>query len=295
MEFLQIKDLPDLRSPTLLLAFSGWSDAGSAATTAASYICQELGGAEFASIESDIFYNFQDMRPLVSLDEEGQRLITWPANTFYACRTPEIAQDLIFFVGVEPHLQWKQYTQLILSIARKCKVRMAVTLGASLADVYHGNPVRITGSSNDSELVARLGLKRSSYEGPTGIVGIQNNLFRDENLPAVSVWANVPHYVNVSPNPKAALALVRRLSDFLSIEINVSELETGASEFDDKVDRALESNKAVKEYVEGLKLRGADEEEEASRGLPSGEDLARELERFLRERGRGDPPPEDES
>ena len=134
-----------------------------------------------------------------------------------------------------------------------------------------------------------MGLKRSGYEGPTGIVGILNNLFRDENLPAVSVWANVPHYVNVSPNPKAALALVRRLNEFLQIEVSVSELEMGSIDFDDKVDQALESNKAVKEYVEELKLRSEDEneDEDPSGGLPSGEDLAREVERFLRERGRG--------
>ncbi len=293
MEPLHIKDLPDLRKPTLLLAFSGWNDASSAATTAASYICQELGGDEFASIESDLFYNFQDMRPHVSLDEEGKRLISWPTNTFFACQTPEIAHDLILFVGVEPHLQWKQFTHQILSLARKCDVRMAVTLGALLADVHHRNNVRITGSSSDAELASRLGLKRSGYEGPTGIVGILNNLFRDEHLPAVSVWANVPHYVNVSPNPKAALALVHRLSDFLSISVDVSELAAGSSEFDDKVDHALESNKAVKQYVEELRLRDTEEEDDESGGLPSGEDLARELERFLRERGRDDQEPEE--
>jgi proteasome assembly chaperone (PAC2) family protein len=286
MDFLEIDEIPELRSPTLVLAFSGWNDASSAATTAASHICKELGGEKFASIDSDIFYNFQDMRPVVNLDEEGQRVITWPSNTFFACKTPEIAHDLIFFVGIEPHLQWKQFSQIILSLAQKCDVRMAVTLGALLADVYHRNAVRITGSSSDAELASRLGLRRSSYEGPTGIVGILNNLFRDDNLPAVSVWANVPHYVNVSPNPKAALALVQRISEFLSVNIGVSELESGSDEFDDKVDHALESNKAVKEYVEELKLRSTEEDEEESQGLPSGEDLARELERFLRERGK---------
>ena len=286
MDPLQIQELPKLRQPTLLLAFSGWNDASSSATTAASYICEELGGAEFASIESDNFYNFQDMRPMVTLDEDGMREITWPANTFYACETPRLANDLILFVGAEPHLQWKSFTRLILSVAQQCDVRMVVTLGALLADVYHRNAVKITGSSTDLELAARLGLKRSGYEGPTGIVGILNNLFRDEKLPAVSVWANVPHYVNVSPNPKAALALVRRLSEFLSLDVSYSDLEIGSQDFDDKVERALESNKAVKEYVDELRLRSSmEEEEEESGGLPSGEDLTREIERFLRERG----------
>jgi proteasome assembly chaperone (PAC2) family protein len=288
MDFLEIKELPELRSPTLLLAFSGWNDASSAATTAARHLRKKLGGEKFASIDSDAFYNFQDVRPNVHLDEEGQRVITWPSNTFYACRTPEIANDLICFVGTEPHLQWKQFSGLIHSLAQKCGVRMVVTLGALLADVYHRNAVRITGSSSDSELAARLGLRRSNYEGPTGIVGILNKLFLDKNLPAVSVWANVPHYVNVTPNPKAALALVRKVSEFLSMEVNVADLEIGSGDFDDKVDRALESNKAIMEYVEELKLRSSEEEEMG--GLPSGEDLARELERFLRERGNnGDP------
>lgn len=285
MDHLEMNQLPELRSPTLVLAFSGWNDASSAATTAASYLRKKLGGIEFASINSDVFYNFQDTRPMVHLDEQGQRVITWPSNTFYACKTPEIANDLIFFVGTEPHLQWRQFSNLILTLAQKCGVRMVVTLGALLADVYHRNAVRITGSSTDAELAGRLGLRRSNYEGPTGIVGILNNLFRDERLPAVSVWANVPHYVNVSPNPKAALALVRKISEFLSVEVSVSELEAGAGDFDDKVDQALESNKAIKDYVEELKLRSSEEEGEIE-SLPSGEDIARELERFLRERGK---------
>jgi len=293
MDHLKIQEMPELRSPTLVLAFSGWNDASSAATTAATYISEELGGSEFASIDSDIFHNFQDTRPLVSFDAEGQRQITWPSNTFYACRTPQLANDLIFFVGVEPHLQWQLFTQMINTLAQKCDVRMAVTLGALLADVYHRSEVRITGSSTNVELATRLGLKRSGYEGPTGIVGILNNLFRNENLPAVSVWANVPHYVNVSPNPKAALALVRRLNEFLQLKVSVSELEMGSIDFDDKVDQALESDKAVKEYVEELRLRSEDEDEDPSGGLPSGEDLAREVERFLRERGRGKDSEED--
>ncbi|MEK6709013.1 MAG: PAC2 family protein [Nitrospinota bacterium] len=284
MEHLHIEELPDLRHPTLLMAFAGWNDASSAATTAASVIAQEMKGRKFAHIEADIFYNFQDMRPLVSLDSQGMRRITWPSNAFYACRTPDLDHDLVVFLGVEPHLQWKRFTELVLHMVRQMNVRVAVTLGALLADVYHGAKVRITGSSTNPELGTRLGLRRSRYEGPTGIVGILNNLFRDENLPAVSVWANTPHYVNVSPNPKAALALVERMSDFLSIPFDAASLQIGAQEFDEKVDQALASNQAVKDYVEQLRLRSSDEEEEGN--LPSGEDLARELERYLREQRR---------
>ncbi|MBI3126184.1 MAG: PAC2 family protein [Candidatus Tectomicrobia bacterium] len=286
MDHLHIEEVPPLRSPTLLMAFAGWNDASSAATTAASFIAQEVGGRRFAHIESDIFYNFQDMRPLVTLDERGMRKITWPSNAFYACRTPNLDHDLVVFLGVEPHLQWKRFSGLVLDMARRLNVRIVVTLGALLADVYHGASVRITGSSTNPELRERLGLRPSRYEGPTGIVGILNSLFKDENLPAVSVWANTPHYVNVSPNPKAALALIERMSDFLSIAFDVSGLVAGTREFEEKVDQALASNQAVRDYVEQLRLRSGDEEEPGD--LPSGEDLARELEKYLRERRRGE-------
>ncbi len=286
MKHLEIKKAPSLREPALLMAFAGWNDASSAATTAASFITEKMGGLEFARIDSDPFYNFQDMRPQVSLDENNRRKITWPTNTFYACETPNLDHDVVVFLGVEPHLQWGRFSRIILSMVRECRVRMAVTVGALLADVYHRSRVRITGTSTNPNLASRLGLKPSRYEGPTGIVGVLNNLFRDENLPAVSVWANVPHYVNVSPNPKAALALVERLSDFLSYPLSLSELEAGAHEFEEKVDEALEKNKSVREYVDQLKLKddGAEDEVQPDE-LPSGDDLAKELERFLRNRG----------
>jgi len=294
MEHLDIRETPKLRDPALLMAFAGWNDASSAATTAASFITEKMGGSEFAQIDSDPFYNFQDMRPHVSLDENSRRKITWPSNTFYACETPNLEHDVVVFLGVEPHLQWGRFSKIILSMVRDCRVRMAVTVGALLADVYHRNRVRITGTSTNPDLASQLGLKPSRYEGPTGIVGVLNNLFRDENLPAVSVWANVPHYVNVTPNPKAALALVERLSEFLSYPLNLSELEAGAHEFEEKVDEALEKNKSVKDYVEQLKLRDDGFDEETQPGeLPSGDELARELERFLRNRGAdGDAPEE---
>lgn len=289
MEYLDIEKAPNLREPALLMAFAGWNDASSAATTAASFITEKMGGLEFARIDSDPFYNFQDMRPQVSLDENSRRKITWPANAFYACETPDLEHDVVVFLGVEPHLRWGRFSKLILSMVRECRIRMAVTVGALLADVYHRSRVRITGTSTNPELASRLGLMPSRYEGPTGIVGVLNSLFRDESLPAVSVWANVPHYVNVSPNPKAALALVERLSDLLSYPLNLSELEAGAHEFEEKVDEALEKNKSVQDYVNQLRIRDEEQDDEEIQPgeLPSGDDLAKELERFLRKRGSG--------
>ncbi len=295
MEYLDIEKAPNLREPALLMAFAGWNDASNAATTAASFITEKMGGLEFARIDSDPFYNFQDMRPQVSLDEGNRRKITWPTNAFYACETPDLEHDVVVFLGVEPHLQWGRFSKIVLSMVRECRVRMAVTVGALLADVYHRSRVRVTGTSTNPELAARLGLSPSRYEGPTGIVGVLNNLFRDESLPAVSVWANVPHYVNVSPNPKAALALVERLSDLLSYPLNLSELEAGAHEFEEKVDEALEKNKSVQDYVNQLRIRDEEQDDEEIRPgeLPSGDDLARELERFLRKQGSGGAPESD--
>ncbi|MEE9274777.1 MAG: PAC2 family protein [bacterium] len=292
MEHLHFEKIPSLRNPTLLLAFAGWNDASSSATTTATFISKELGGREFASIESDPFYNFQDMRPHVSLDEAGRRKITWPSNTFFACETPQLSHDVIVFVGEEPHLQWRQFARHVISLTQRCDVGLAVTLGALLADVHHKSEVRITGSSTNSVLARRLGLQSSRYEGPTGIVGVLNNLFQEENVPTVSVWANVPHYVNVTPNPRASLALVRRLSEFFSFSFNLTDLEMGAQDFDEKVDQALEANKAVRDYVEELRQRSEEEEEEESAKplgeLPSGDTLASELERFLRKRRSGE-------
>ena len=285
MEHLNIKEIPTLRDPAFLMAFAGWNDASSAATTAASFLAENLGGHVFASIESDPFYNFQDMRPTVHLDSEGKRRITWPANLFYACETPQLPHDVIVYVGVEPHLQWNMFVNHVYEIVQKCDVRIAVTIGALLADVYHRSDVRITGSSTNPEISRRLGIRSSRYEGPTGIVGILNKRFQEASLPAVSVWANVPHYVNVSPNPKATLSLIRRLSEFLSCPFNLSEMESQAREFEDKVDLALEKNKAVREYVEELRRRSEESapEETEPGTLPSGDEIARELQKYLRE------------
>lgn len=289
MEHLNIKEIPSLREPVFLMAFAGWNDASNAATTAASFLAKNLGGRVFASIESDSFYNFQDMRPTVHLDNERKRQITWPTNLFYACETPQLPHDVIVCIGVEPHLRWNLFVNHVFDVVQQCNASIAVTIGALLADVYHRSDIRITGSSTNPEISRRLGIRSSRYEGPTGIVGILNKRFQEASLPAMSVWANVPHYVNISPNPKAALSLIHRLSDFLSFPFNLSEMESQAREFEDKVDVALQKNKAVRMYVEELRIRSeeSESEEEELGTLPSGDEIARELQEYLREHREG--------
>jgi proteasome assembly chaperone (PAC2) family protein len=285
---------PTLRQPVLILAFSGWNDAGEAATSAAQFLCSRLQAEKFASIDPEEFYNFAELRPRVRLVKGLQREIVWPANEFFAVQDASLVQDLVIGVGIEPHLKWKTYIQTILDLARQCQVGMVLTLGALLAEVVYSRPVRITGSSTDPELTARLHLGTSRYEGPTGIVGVLNDACRRESLPAVSLWANVPHYLSNTPNPKAMYALVRRVLGVLDHPLDLQDVETAVSDFEAKVAEVIANNPAVASYVRQLEEREAEEGEEAPSAreseLPSGDQLVQELEQFLRQQRRDKPP-----
>jgi proteasome assembly chaperone (PAC2) family protein len=292
---LVIDQLPTLRQPVLILAFAGWNDAGEAATSAAQFLCSRLNATKFASLDPEEFYNFAEHRPRVRLTKGLQREIVWPANEFFYCQDPGLVQDLVIGVGIEPHLKWKTYVQCLLDLARQCHVSMVLTLGALLAEVVYSRPVRITGSSTDPELSARLHLSPSRYEGPTGIVGVLNDACRHEKLPAVSLWANVPHYLSNTPNPKAMYALVRRVLGVLDHPLDLHDVETAVSDFEAKVAEVIANNPAVASYVRQLEEREPEEGEETSprreSELPSGDQLVQELEQFLRQQ-RQDRPPE---
>jgi proteasome assembly chaperone (PAC2) family protein len=291
---LIIERLPTLRQPVLILAFSGWNDAGEAATSAAQFLCSRLHAEKFASLDPEEFYNFAEHRPRVRLVKGGQREIIWPANEFFAVQDPSLVQDLVIGVGIEPHLKWKTYIEAIIDLARQCQVGMVLTLGALLAEVVYSRPVRITGSSTDPELSARLHLSTSRYEGPTGIVGILNDACRREGLPAVSLWANVPHYLSNTPNPKAMYALVRRVLGVLDYPLDLHDVESAVSDFETKVAEVIANNPAVASYVRQLEEREADEGDETSSAreseLPNSDQLVQELEQFLRQQRRDKPP-----
>jgi len=282
--------VPTLNRPILVLAFAGWNDAGDSATFAAKFLSQRLGAHKFASLDPETFYNFVEKRPQVRL-RNNEREILWPANEFSYARDARLVQDVIIGIGVEPHLRWRAYIDSILQVVQQCQVELVVTLGALLADVAYSRPVRITGSASDPALAQRLHLSTSRYEGPTGIVGTLNDACKRQGLPAITIWANVPHYISASPNIKAALVLVRRVFTLLDFSADLNDLESAASDFDRRVANVLASDAKVAEYVRRLEERDEDEDEEEeypgnTDALPSGEDLARELEEFLREQRR---------
>jgi proteasome assembly chaperone (PAC2) family protein len=211
--------------------------------------------------------------------------VDWPLNSFFAARAPTAERDLVLLAGIEPNMRWRTFAGAVLEAAERLHVEMVITLGALLADVPHTRPVPITGLATDPALVERLNLQRSSYEGPTGIVGIVHDACRRRGLTSASLWAAVPHYVAAVPNPKAALALLRRLEQFTGIAIEASELEDAMDRFETQVDRAVASNPEIEELVKRLESEQDDAPELDTSEMPSGDTIARDFQRFLRQRG----------
>jgi predicted ATP-grasp superfamily ATP-dependent carboligase len=235
-------------------------------------------------VDPEGFFDFQATRPHVSLVEGLTRRIDWPATAFYHGRPAGLAQDAVVLLGIEPNLRWRTFSDLIVGFAKELGVELVITLGALLADVPHTRPCPVTGSGSDPQLVERLGLSASRYEGPTGIVGVVHDDCRTEEIPSVSLWAAVPHYVSLTPSPRAALALCNRLGDLLGTDIDTAELEEAADAYADQVSEAVASDPETAAYVEELEQRADTLAEEEN--LPSGEALAAELTRFLRDRER---------
>jgi proteasome assembly chaperone (PAC2) family protein len=277
-------DPPELREPIMVAAFAGWNDAASAATTALEAVAVGLDSEIVARIDPEEYFDFQVNRPTIRLVEGRTRRIDWPSTTVIAARVPAAERDLILLSGTEPNLRWRGFSTAVLDAAERMKVEMVVTLGALIADVAHTRPVPITGLASDEQLVERLGLSRSHYEGPTGIVGVLHEACRRRDIPSASLWAAVPHYVAAVPNPKAALALLRRLESLTGIAVEASELEEAMERFDAQVDEAVAANPEIRELVERLESE-QEETLEPGADVPSGDALAREFQRFLRQRG----------
>jgi proteasome assembly chaperone (PAC2) family protein len=277
-------EVPELRSPIMVAAFAGWNDAASAATTALEAAAVSLDSEVVARIDPEEFFDFQDNRPTVRLTAGQTRRIEWPENTLIAAETPSTEHDLLLLSGTEPSLRWRTFTDLVVGAAEQIGVEMVITLGALIADVAHTRPVPITGLASDAELVERLGLSRSNYEGPTGIVGVLHDACRRRDITSASLWAAVPHYVAAVPNPKAALALLRRMEGLTGIAVEASELEEATERFDEQIDRAVAANPEVQDLVRRLEEEQA-EAVDLSQDVPSGEAIASEFQRFLRQRG----------
>jgi proteasome assembly chaperone (PAC2) family protein len=283
---LRIYERPaGLERPVLIGAFRGWNDGGQAATLAAGYLARLWGARTFAEIDPELFVDFQATRPMVSLEEGRTRKIEWPENTFYRARIPGANRDAILLVGVEPNYRWRTFSELVTELAGDLGVELAVTLGALVADVPHTRPAPVTGAATDPQLVDELGLQLSRYEGPTGIVGVLLDSCRRAGIPSVSLWAAVPHYVQLAPSPPAAKALCERLAGVLTTQIDVGELAEAADEYVEQVSQAVATDADTAGYVEELERR-ADSLEllEESDDIPSGDALAAEITRYLRER-----------
>ncbi len=285
---LTIRDMPTgLRRPIMILAFAGWNDAAESASTAARFLASGWQARPFAQIDPEEFYHFGLTRPTVRFKAESstEREVIWPTTDFWIAQAGEIPRDVIIGVAPEPHLRWKTYCGLVLDLARRCEVSLVLTLGALLAAVPHTRPVRLVGAASDPELAARLGIRPTRYEGPTGVVGVLGTICRDQGMPTGSLWANVPHYINGVDNPKAALALVRRVLSFLPADLDVSTLVEGVRQFEDNLREIVGQNAKIAAYIK--QLEQSDVEEESPTVVndlpPAGGDLVAEIEQFFRQ------------
>ena len=282
---MEIHQIPLLRNPVMVMAFSGWNDAAEAASGAVEHLLsgwRDIGDDVvpelIADVESEDYYDFQVNRPVVSIDESQIRSITWPTTQVFGLSIPSMARDLVIVTGVEPSMRWKSFTSDLLDLADDLEVSLIITLGSLLADTPHTRPITVTGTGAHPSISARLGVSVSKYEGPTGILGIIQDGCVRRGIDAISLWAAVPHYASNAPSPKATLALINTLEDFLDISIPLSDLPEAADAWEKDVNDLAAEDNEVAEYVKAL------EESKDAAELPdvSGDSIAKEFERYLR-------------
>lgn len=290
MTALKIVSRPKLKRPVFIAAFQGWNDGGQGATLAAGYLARLWDATRFAEIDPEEFFDFQATRPQVSLIDGETRELTWPENVFFHARPEGLNHDVVLLIGVEPNLRWRSFTDLIVGFARDLGVERLITLGSLLADVPHTRPAPVTASGDSSDLIEQLDVDASRYEGPTGIVGVVQDECRKAGMQTVSFWAAVPHYVSLTPSPRAALALCERVDRVLGAEIDLEELEQAVDSYTESVSEAVAGDEETTSYIEALERQSDSGEppEEYEPDIPSGESLAAELAKFLRDRENGE-------
>ena len=283
MDALRWDTKPQLRAPMMIAAFEGWTDAGGAATGAASYLATQWQAQQFADIDAEEFYDFTARRPQVSLDGNEVREIVWPPNRFLATSNGD-APDVVILIGTEPHLRWRTFCDCVRRVAVDLQVGSVFTLGSMLGDVAHTRPTPVRASSADPDLCQRLGMNRPQYQGPTGIIGVLQDTFAEAAIPVASIMGQVSHYVSNMPSPKATLAIVNRVTALLGVGVSTSELETAASAYERQVSQAVEADSDIAGYVRELEERADRTQSDDLFGdLPSGDALAAQLEQFLRD------------
>jgi proteasome assembly chaperone (PAC2) family protein len=274
---IEIDDAPDLIDPIVIAAFEGWNDAAESASAAIDHLMRVWDARVVGAVDPEDFYDFQVNRPMVGTDEKGHRRLTWPSTRIAIASPSDLDRDLILIRGIEPNMKWRQFTAELLAATDELGGQLVVTLGALLADTPHTRPIPVTGTATEPDLVDRLKLEQSNYEGPTGIVGVLQDACTRLDIPAVSYWAAVPHYVAQPPCPKATLALLGQLEDLLQTSIPLGDLPEEARAWERGVDELAEEDEDVADYVRAL------EETRDTTELPeaSGEAIAREFERYL--------------
>ena len=277
---IELEEVPDLTSPVLIAAFEGWNDAADAASSVVDHLIKVWDARVVAAIDPEDFYDFQMNRPVVGTNESGMRKITWPSTQISVARPPGSQRDVILLRGIEPNMRWRQFCAELLAASDELGTELVVTLGALLADTPHTRPIPVSGTATEPDLADRLKLEQSNYEGPTGIVGVFQDACVQLDIPAVSFWAAVPHYVAQPPCPKATLALIGQIEDLLEISIPLADLPDEARAWERGVDELAEEDEEIADYVRAL------EETRDTAELPeaSGEAIAREFERYLKRR-----------
>jgi proteasome assembly chaperone (PAC2) family protein len=278
-------EVPELRSPMLVCAFRGWNDAAGASSRALAAAAESLEAELLAQVDPEEFFDFQTTRPTITLKDGQARHIEWPQNNMFAARVPSADRDLVLFDGTEPNLRWRTFSEGIATAADALGAEMVITMGALIAEVSHTLPVPITGLASSEELVEELDLERSNYEGPTGIVGVVHDCCRQLGMTSASLWAAVPHYVAAVPNPKAALALLRRLEGLTGIAIDASELEEESDSYEEQIGRAVAANPEIKELVERIEAEQVEQLGDEGGDIPTADTIARDFQHFLRQQG----------
>nr|WP_218910207.1 PAC2 family protein [Nocardioides thalensis] len=281
---MEIEEVPELVNPVVIAAFEGWNDAAESASAVVDHLMEVWNGRVVAAIDPEDYYDFQVNRPSVGLDDNGFRKLTWPSTHVAVASPPDLDRDVILIRGIEPNMRWRAFTAELLAAVDDLGGQLVITMGALLADAPHTRPIPVTGTATEPDLIDRLDLEQSTYEGPTGIVGVVQDACVKLDIPAVSYWAAVPHYVAQPPCPKATIALLGQLEDLLEVSIPLGDLPDEARAWERGVDELAEEDEDVAEYVRSL------EEARDTTDLPeaSGEAIAREFERYLKRRGQDD-------
>jgi predicted ATP-grasp superfamily ATP-dependent carboligase len=292
MDYLQqLAEPPALRQPTFIAAFRGWNDAGEAATLAVRHLVESWSAQPFAAIDPQEFFDFTVARPLIRITEEGQRDLQWPSNRlFYHCPS-DAESDVVLFLGTEPHLKWRAFTETVRHLFQRLNGARLVTLGALVAATTHTRPPPLTGFATEEDLQRRLeglAIARSRYEGPTGIVGTLHDAWRRAQLPALSLWVALPPYLGDTINPRGALVLLETLDRLFAFAPQLAPLAEASRLFTEQVDEALANNQEMQAYLAELERRlDAGSGEAGAPGLPSAGDFIRELEEYLRRQRKG--------